>query len=557
MYLTRRLNKLFDDHAAGRVILEEQVRSQLEADFKAVRYGEDGSPVLSTVSPPLRALARCYEMVTADSTEAEPDPRKPLGGERLGELMRELFGLYEEVFVRFTGKVPAKFAADSAGFAPAIRQLAQTRLSRSQSWIKPYNAAVTALVAFYKEHSADLFRAARDLPGFKLCMGGMQGFTASSRAASRSMLLYTDTLLIPDPVARWFEGDREHETHVVPRLMEDVFHLLPLKPLVDARLPYPAVVVFPSFERVLEENDQQTQDAQELMALSFFSHFLDARFEDISEVTEYASLNAEAFLEATSKRRLFVGFGCAPSTPIKEAVKETLDYYEKFRSPKFVSFMRDGGPARVVLNSILERLAPHYHLTENSSQLSASPLYVLPVHWHYATLLGESRAAHWASENREGDEARLAQALLDPELKWLGNVPIDALVSLREHGENETFRKKVADALTELGGLGEEGSAASSQKVERAVSKLLTEHDRTVSELLRKYEKMFAPQAVAGWVTLCAAWMQMMPELTPKAAVAMATTYLGTKAAQQIERRSAGRTLAGVLAASARAKKTP
>lgn len=76
---------------------------------------------------------------------------------------------------------------------------------------------------------------------------------------------------------------------------------------------------------------------------------------------------------------------------------------------------------------------------------------------------------------------------------------------------------------------------ASARRVEGAVSKLLTEHDRSMTDLLHRYEKMFAPQAVAGWVTLCADWLHLLPELTPKAALATAAAYLGTKAAQSIE----------------------
>jgi hypothetical protein len=53
----------------------------------------------------------------------------------------------------------------------------------------------------------------------------------------------------------WLERDRREERFRHVLLLKAVHTLLQLKPLVDADLRYPPVVVFPSWEKSLEEHD--------------------------------------------------------------------------------------------------------------------------------------------------------------------------------------------------------------------------------------------------------------------------------------------------------------
>ena len=90
-------------------------------------------------------------------------------------------------------------------------------------------------------------------------LGGSSSFKASQFNSVTQSLLYADTILIPDPVMPWIESDRKEERFRNIRMLEAVFGILHIKPLVDAEFRYPAVMVFPSWEKLLEHNDAQTQ----------------------------------------------------------------------------------------------------------------------------------------------------------------------------------------------------------------------------------------------------------------------------------------------------------
>jgi len=63
------------------------------------------------------------------------------------------------------------------------------------------------------------------------------------------MVLYTDTVQIPDPIFAMIEAERPEERFHSVQILQEMFFLLRLKPLVDADLGVPPVVVFPSFDR--------------------------------------------------------------------------------------------------------------------------------------------------------------------------------------------------------------------------------------------------------------------------------------------------------------------
>lgn len=71
------------------------------------------------------------------------------------------------------------------------------------------------------------------------------------------MGLYVDTQLIADPIYPFLEGEL-HLNALHLQLMVALRNVLQLKPLVDARLPVPPVLIFPSFEKLIEANDVQT-----------------------------------------------------------------------------------------------------------------------------------------------------------------------------------------------------------------------------------------------------------------------------------------------------------
>lgn len=104
-----------------------------------------------------------------------------------------------------------------------------------------------------------------------------------------------------------------------------------------------------------------------------------------------------------------------------------------------------------VLTSILERLAPQYHLMENAEELTAHPLLSVEQQSHYFKLLSDVSTDHLAKLGLLDQATRGQLAALSSEcLEWLADIPIDTLAKLREDNEHEVFRKTLKTAWSNL-----------------------------------------------------------------------------------------------------------
>src|SRR5881394_622383 len=193
---------------------------------------------------------------------------------------REFFAILDEFFHDATGERPQEFA-EVDKFGEAIRMKGNQFAPRA---IKAFERVADRLKKFYGEGNITTFAQAREVGGMKLVLGGGSRFTSSHLASVRKMALYADTILVPDPVLPWLEIERKEEKFRHVNLLQAVFFLLRLKPLVDADLPYPAVMTFQSWEKSLEQNDPVTKDRIDSFIVSFFSQFMGKPFANGTEV---------------------------------------------------------------------------------------------------------------------------------------------------------------------------------------------------------------------------------------------------------------------------------
>ncbi|HRI06369.1 MAG TPA: hypothetical protein PKW35_01065 [Nannocystaceae bacterium] len=515
------------------------------------------------MSSKLRTWARGYFLVSEamdrnrPGTTLQGESESATSDERTKSTMRELFSHLDNVFCAYTNSRPELFTRGQS-FAAGIQAMGRAMESDSSLARRLFTSggeAMQRLAAFYEKSGGYLFRAAKELSGLKMVLGGTQSFTRSGIDAVRSMMLYADTIAVPDPVFRWLEVENENEAFRLPRMLEDVLNTLALRPLVDADLPFPAIIVFPSWEGRLDRYDLQTQDSQERMMMQFFCHYFDVDFEDITEIFEFAERNPDKVIEKIESARLLVAPGASGNEAFAAQIEMIRKSMANNRAPEYQNFASKVHPATLAINTIMERLGPLYHLNENAGEMEASPLMSLPVHWRYYELLA---AATEGILIREGviplEAASVAKSLSFSDRHWLGDVPIDALVELRRRGENREFRRRLGAQLDELRATTPETIDRTTRLVERALRELAAEHERDLEALRAKYSAIYTPLAVTSWFTLAASFLPFFPAITPVAALTAMSGYVGAKLSERAERARLGRSLTGVLAASARAR---
>jgi hypothetical protein len=559
--LTQRLNDLERLLREGKVHLGASEEA-IKKDLQRVRRDGNGLIIPETVSPALRALSLATSSAArmpsgeAASNNA-PDVLNPVLAQR------ELFSLFEDLFIATVGKEHTRYGSDDEFRDDFLRRAR----SSPDEFDKKFSGAIEKLSSYYDRHMHRLFQEAKRIAGLKLVLGGQLQFLSSHLNGVRQMMLYSDTVLIPDPVYPFLEASTVENVAVPLQMAIAAFYLLKLKPLIDADLPYPAVFVFPSFERSLEEKDVVTQQGILGLAVRLVGTATGAKLESMADAAEFAVKHESEFMAAVTENRLFVPPGHAPDENIDAyAARDSyLAGIAGTRPESHIAALRSLPVGHLVLQGIIERVRPQYHLLENADSLYAQPMVALPVQWHYLERVTASTAKSLEGKGvlPKGSLA-VYRGLQDPSLVWLGNVPIDALVNLRRDEANKDFRKRMSELTKEL----ESASVSEIDRVARGVAhslaSLLNAHQKDIRDIEEKYDtkyrKTLTLSGGAGILTLAAPYLPILSEVFGASATATATAtvaagavfkaYVNDKLDESAEKRKLRRSLLGVLASA-------
>ena len=409
------------------------------------------------------------------------------------EYSREFFAYLDEFFVRATGKPATEFASIET-FSDVVRANARDIALRAED---AYPWLDTEFRTFIARRGVDAFADARQLGGMNLVLGGGSRFGRSQLDSTSATVLYSDTVFIPDPVMPWMESERSEEKFRHVLLLQAVHALLHLKPLVDADLPIPPVFVFPSWEKLLEENDPQTQSGISQLFADVLSNYLGESLASIEEVIDFTDRFPDRTCQVVESNRLFV----APGGPVEEPLKDALTRYEEevatWRSADWLSQYGKLPPHRQIINGILERLAPIYHLLENAHELGSNPLLCIEQQAHYLGIVSNTSNARLAAlDVLDPRTTALVNALSSQRLRWLGGIPVETLVDLRRDNENVDFREQLHASVARLheSGLGDINRVAA--EVCHDLEQAIAGHEKDLRAIQSKYDRVHGRTAV-------------------------------------------------------------
>ncbi|MHB2021530.1 MAG: hypothetical protein ACYCW6_31755, partial [Candidatus Xenobia bacterium] len=478
----------------------------------------------------------------------------------------ELFRLFEKLFVGLTGAT-----SDAVTSKDEIKARMLHRLrSRYHEIVDEFNATADEIEQFYRQHASSVFKIAKSLGGVKTVTGGQRSYGPPALAATRIAGLYCDTQLIPDPVYPFIFGNL-HLNAMHLQLAIALFYILPLRPLVDARLQEPPVLIFPSFEEILEEKDAITQSGIASLMVKVVAPACDATLTTIEELLEFARKHENAFLDAVSREKLFVPPGGDPKHvgTAQEAAKIYLRELNGIRNADVLSDMERLPCGVLVFNGILERLRPQYHLLENAEELAAQPMLNQGVHWYYFERCALAEARELVNQRvLSRDSLDVLRAIQDDSLTWLANIPIDGLVDLRRNLEHVEFRERLMKCTTQLTSVGPAELDAVVKEVRHGLEVMIQRQQKAIKDIEAKYSpKKWAAVVGGAFSTAAGASMLFMPTLAAAIGVTapLASTIAGLcggglacakeLTGQVVEQRRARKTLLGLLATAHRASK--
>lgn len=459
---------------------------------------------------------------------------------------RELLDRLDEFFVIATGYHAAEFSSVS-DFDNKIKKAGGRIAPRMPQAFHFLDSEVRHFLA---KQGMEAFKAAQKLGGMRLVLGGSSRFHETHLNSVRNTLLYADTVYIPDPVLPWLEQDRKEERYRHILLIKAVHCLLHLKPIVDANLPYPALVIFPSWEKTLEDNDEITQTGINQLVADVVANATTSDISTIEEVMEFSDQSPDLILQVADEKNLIVG----PGGPVGESLSEALERYENdlktWRSPEWITGFNKFPIQRKILYILFERIGPIYHLLENAQEFRGHPLMCVEQQAYYFQLVSNLGSRRLELMDAVKPETRaMVDALCARRFEWLGNVDMDALIDLRMDNENQEFREALGKAMDRLqaSDLNEVDIVAG--EICRELDGAIAQHQRDLRKIQERYNRIHGQSLLLGAGGLGVA---LMPALTPllgaAAPLALAGKYGFDKMSEFQEKRELTRSLFGVLA---------
>jgi len=541
----------------GKLKVAPQFR-ELAEEFMTAPLTMVGLVDTSRLSERALSFGRTSGMALSFMGQREPEPPPP-SSLPMTEAQAELFRLFAQLFAALTGR-----AVELVANEQEIKDRMLWRLDHEpDAMAEAANTASDELAAFYSANAVKLFQHAKTLGGLRLVTGGQRTFGPSALNAVRITGLYADTQLLPDPVHPFLSADLHlNAKHL--QLAHALFYVLQLRPLVDAGLPVPPVFVFPSFEEGLEEHDAHTKHGMEQLAVRMVAHLCDGTVTSVGELFEYASKHGDLLAPALLASGLFIPPGAQPDQRlgVPDAVQAYIAALEGVRSEEMVARMKTLPTGVLLLNGVLERVRPHYHLLENATELGAQPLLSQRAHWHYFEKCAQANAEDLRRKSVLSEQAfQTLRAVQDDSLSWLATIPVQTLTELIANNEHRWLREELNKYTAQLAG----GTAIDTNDMVREVSFGLASLVQRQQKAMGDIERKYAPKKMAAYLSggsglAVAAAASLLPSLSPllgvaipvaAAAAAVGGGVLGfgkEEIGEQVEKRQAERSMLGVLA---------
>lgn len=465
-----------------------------------------------------------------------------------------------EFFIGVTGKIPKDFC-ETNRFSEAVWEMGERYMgneSKLQKSYQPYVTLEEKLKKLYRKESIKCFNSAKNINCCKVNLGGSSRFDETELNATRKSILFSDIILIPDPVMPWLETQREHEKFKLVNILRAAYFILHLKDMLSDDFDLPPFLVFPSWEKSLEKHDKETISSNQQLIVDIFSYYIEPTIKNIEDVSTFADSNEKEFLRRIEASNLFISPRGEIGEPIKQAIQNYKTYVHTWRTEEFSKFIDSAPDSVVVINGIKERVQPQYHILENSYELRSNPLLCVDAQAHYFKLISKM-TNHRVCNIDHSDKKTLSiiSALMNRRLDFLANINDEQLIFLRKTKENVEFRRKLREFINNLPETKIDDIGYVASEVCSYVESLITQHEKQIDTLNRKYGAKHNYTAIIAGGGLA---VTMMPVLAPflGAALPIALTAGGKYIANKLEEIQEMKILSGsMIGIFALAKKLP
>jgi len=479
--LRRRVKILQQKFKDGKVKIAKGLK--VEESLLAVRTGPDGGIDLDTVNGLVRSMAL---VVTHIHDRAEI--KKSFS---LSEIQNTYFKFIEQNFGHFYQiMVERGLSPHDAGMAAIQSQNSINEINRH------VDEFLSVIDEFWEQtggiahiHIEDMHNNVKGVFGGDLFPSAYENITSKCG-------IYLDTIVLPDPFLRSrhiFQqmGDNDRAYYFVKHAL----NILQYKTLACADVEPPIVVILPDIAKLQKDEEDFFLSLGMQDALIHAGKLFGRDFSSIDELKEFSeSLGAveQVASEIKDKSRLLF------DTEWKGSPEEQI---RRAMTDQHAELIGTDHPGVIVALQSVGRMRASNELLIKSSRLRGTPIIEAPTSWQYLAWKMEYDAEQVEKRGNVTDLhiVKGLQNLASGEMEWLGNVPPEALIEIRQQGAMDDIREILSKGIEELTASNPSNYHRSHDQMFDNINEAFDQHKQNIKQLQDKKWK-FAGTDIGSWL---------------------------------------------------------
>ncbi|WP_430009638.1 hypothetical protein [Methylophaga lonarensis] len=481
--LRRRLKVLQEQFKAGKIRIAEGL--DVEKSLLAVRTGPDGEVDLDTVDGLVRSMALA---VTAmhDREELKKEAS-------LSEIQNMYFKFIEDNFGGFfkimnqRGMTPHDAGMAAQNSEASIKEITENL----DKFLEVIDQFWDGVVEVAHIHVEDMHHNVKGIFGGDL-------FPSHDENIASKCGLYTDTIVLPDPFLRSkviFEhyslADKAYY------FMKHAMNILQYKQLACADVDEPIVVVLPDMAILQEGEREFFHRLGKEDSLVHSGKLFGRDFESFEELMDFcSSLDSieRTIAEISDGSRVL--FDTNWSGDIGEQIERAMksDHMQPFGQIT---------PGVALASLALGRMSVSNEMLIKSRRLNGTPIIDAPTSWQYLVWKMEYDAER-AESALKSQDLHVIKGLSDlssGDMKWIGNVPPEALIEIRKEDAMDEIRDILGKGVNDLIEANPANFHRSRDHIFENINSAFSQHQKNLDALSNKKWK-FAGKDIGSWLVV-------------------------------------------------------
>lgn len=303
--------------------------------------------------------------------------------------------------------------------------------------------------------------------------------------------LYSDTVILNDHISSWIQDWRKNaldDFSTFQAVAHFAIYYLTIKNLFLFDLNPPICTLTPPFTWFLQKSifENVLTKLFKKTVLSFASDVFGRNFRSHRELDKFLSKmkNFNDFASRAQKPEMLIDvYGTPFSAAIAESIKHyaRVYYQTELSQPElFRELLR--GPATALLPLMTNGKFTFDFVTDHRG------------YWdHLVWLIRKDNESLFERLKKRGmsQDTLILNALQQEELRWLGNVPLNKVIELRERGELQDLRDLLAKNVHDIENATDEDFIEVGRQVKYNLEEAFKKHDAEVKGLDEKYKRKY------------------------------------------------------------------